>query len=217
MINTDDSCLITWSNELWFCYSHSILLRWCCTLFSSPIVPTHFKVGNLHMETTNYFSRYPDFEVQTKTPAIDEFNRLSREMNWRRGSRKYRSELSKFLESEFAIHFGTDATKLENWQALCLELKIQIPIRSIKQCRKVGIIPRRLSSSSIFSCWICQALAKVHVNLVDLVDSRRTGKEVKQFASQKALREYTIETGKIFPKSAAKKDGFLKALLREIF
>ncbi|KAJ5921920.1 hypothetical protein N7516_009623 [Penicillium verrucosum] len=149
------------------------------------------------METPNHISRHSDFGVQTKTPAIDEFNHLSREMNWKRGSRKYRSELSKFLESEFAIHFGTDATKLENWQALCLELKIQNSIQSIKQCRK--------------------ALAKVHVNLVDLVDSRRTGKEVKHFASQNALRKYTIETGKIFPKSAAKKDGFLKALLREIF
>ncbi|KAJ5154412.1 uncharacterized protein N7500_009851 [Penicillium coprophilum] len=135
--------------------------------------------------------------METKTSAIDEFHLLAREMNWKRGSRKYRSGLSKFLESEFAIHFGTDATKLENWQALCLELKIQDPIQSITKCRK--------------------ALAKVHVNLVDLIDSRRTGKQVKHFASQKALRKYTIETGKIFPKSAAKKDGFLKALLREIF
>lgn len=104
------------------------------------------------METPNHISRHSDFGVQTKTPAIDEFNHLSREMNWKRGSRKYRSELSKFLESEFAIHFGTDATKLENWQALCLELKIQNSIQSIKQCRKVRFIPRRLSSSSLFSC-----------------------------------------------------------------
>jgi hypothetical protein len=46
------------------------------------------------------------------------------------GSRKYKGKRSKFLLSEFGIHFGTDATKLENWKALCLELAIQNPIKA---------------------------------------------------------------------------------------
>ncbi|KAJ5757567.1 uncharacterized protein N7511_006261 [Penicillium nucicola] len=149
------------------------------------------------MESPNYFSRFSTFNTRTTTSATEEFSRLALEMKWKEGSRRYKNERSKFLRSEFSIHFGTDATKLENWQALCVELEIIDPIQSINQCRK--------------------ALAKVHVNLVDLVDSRRTGKKVKHFASHKALRNYTVGTGRIFPKSAAKEDGFLKALLRQIF
>ena len=61
-----------------------------------------------------------------------------------------------------------------------------------------------------------QSLAKVHVNIIDLVDARRTGKPVKRFQSVAALRNYTWENDKIFPKAAAKADGFLKALLRHI-
>jgi hypothetical protein len=93
------------------------------------------------MESPNYFSRFPAFKMRTNTSAIDEFNRLAREMKWKGGSKKYKSERSNFLESEFGIHFGTDATKLENWQALCIELKIHNPIQSINQCRKVRFVP----------------------------------------------------------------------------
>ncbi|KAJ5372866.1 hypothetical protein N7517_004872 [Penicillium concentricum] len=150
------------------------------------------------MENSNYFSRFPDFQTARSTSAIAEFDRLASQRNWSQGSKKYRSERAKFLVSEFDTHFGTDATKLESWQALCVEVKVQSPTESISQCRK-------------------KALAKVHVNLVDLVDSRRTGKKVKRFPSHRALTEYTIDTRKIFPKAAAKKDGFLKALLRVIF
>lgn len=167
------------------------------------------------MENSNYFSRFPSFQTANSAFAISEFDRLAYQMNWNQGSKKYKRERAKFLVSQFDAHFGTDATKLENWQALCVEVKIQSPIESISQCRKVmttsSIFPRYNNAKSE------KALAKVHVNLVDLVDSRRTGKKVKHFPGPKALREYTIDTRKIFPKSAAKKDGFLKALLRGIF
>ena len=62
-----------------------------------------------------------------------------------------------------------------------------------------------------------QALSHVAVNLVDLIDSRRTGKRVKLFPSKSALRNYSIQQRKIFPKDKAKADGFLSALLIEIF
>lgn len=170
------------------------------------------------MESQSYFARFPAFQIAATAPAIAEFNRLANQMNWREGSKRYKRERSKFFESEFGIQFGTDASNLANWQALCLELEIKSPIQSISQCRKVCYIIFFFFFIFSFSKLnIFKALSKVHVNLVDIVDSRRTGKKVKFFASPKALRKYTIETEKIFPKSAAKKDGFLKALLRGIF
>lgn len=62
-----------------------------------------------------------------------------------------------------------------------------------------------------------KALKKTHVNIVDLIDCRRAGTAVRRFPTFAALRTYTVNTGKVFPKDAAKQEGFIKALLREIF
>jgi hypothetical protein len=60
----------------------------------------------------------------------------------------------------------------------------------------------------------CKEIKNVHVNLVDLVDT--SGREVELFSSLDELSEYTIETGKFFPKESAYAGGVLKFLLREI-
>ncbi len=54
------------------------------------------------------------------------------------------------------------------------------------------------------------------VNLVDLVDTGNTGVCVSQFSTLEELKEYTITTGRFFPKESAYAGGMLKFLLREI-
>jgi hypothetical protein len=61
-----------------------------------------------------------------------------------------------------------------------------------------------------------KAVQRVHVNIVDLVDTKKTGKPVKIFHSLHELSRYTKETGKFFPKENAYADGVLKFLLRQI-
>lgn len=56
----------------------------------------------------------------------------------------------------------------------------------------------------------------MYVNLVDLVDRGNTMDCVAQFATLEDLRNYTISTGKFFPKDSAYAGGVLKFLLREI-
>jgi hypothetical protein len=56
---------------------------------------------------------------------------------------------------------------------------------------------------------------EIHVNLVDLIDS--SVREVELFSTLDELRDYTIETGKFFPKESVYAGGVLKFLLREIF
>lgn len=51
---------------------------------------------------------------------------------------------------------------------------------------------------------------------MDLVDSARTGKPVKLFASLGELTKYTLKTERFFPKQNAYQGGLLKELLREI-
>ena len=62
-----------------------------------------------------------------------------------------------------------------------------------------------------------QALSNIHVNIIDLLDSRRQGTPVKLFKTRQKLVSYTVKTEKIFPKNKAKENVLLKVFLREIF
>jgi hypothetical protein len=61
-----------------------------------------------------------------------------------------------------------------------------------------------------------QRVRQTHVNLIDLVDTPRTGNEVRVFGSLKKLQDYTIANKKYFPKEDAYAGGLLRFLLREI-
>lgn len=52
------------------------------------------------------------------------------------------------------------------------------------------------------------------MNIVDLLDARRTGAKVKTFTNIKKLSEYTKQKGKVFSRVLAKQDKLLKVLLR---
>lgn len=51
---------------------------------------------------------------------------------------------------------------------------------------------------------------------MDLVDTGNTGQCATEFDSLEELKQYTITTGKYFPKESAYAGGMLKFLLREI-
>ena len=53
------------------------------------------------------------------------------------------------------------------------------------------------------------------VNLVNLIDHRLDGTPVQRFGSFKSFRAYTKD-GNMFPRKAAKEEGFIKALLRRL-
>jgi hypothetical protein len=56
---------------------------------------------------------------------------------------------------------------------------------------------------------------KLRINLVNLIDHRMSGVPVRRFASQNEFRAYTLD-GRTYPLQAAKEDGFIKALLRDV-
>lgn len=55
----------------------------------------------------------------------------------------------------------------------------------------------------------------VRVNLVNLIDHRLTGVSVIRFKTDDEFWEYT-SAGRRFPVDAAKKDGFIRSLLRQM-
>lgn len=65
-----------------------------------------------------------------------------------------------------------------------------------------------------------QALSRVHVNLVNLIDHRRNRSvELKLFPTYLAFRTWTLggkKGSRLFPKKLAKEEGFIKALLKDL-
>ena len=61
-----------------------------------------------------------------------------------------------------------------------------------------------------------QLVRSTHVNLVDFIDTRITGKPIEIFETVKELRNYTRKNKKYYPKESAKESGVLKYLLRKI-
>lgn len=55
----------------------------------------------------------------------------------------------------------------------------------------------------------------VLVNLVNLIDHRSIGVPVIRFKSYRAFQKYTIDDC-VYPRDAAKEEGFIKALLRRL-
>ncbi|TGO42549.1 hypothetical protein BHYA_0007g00490 [Botrytis hyacinthi] len=96
----------------------------------------------------------------------------------------------------WADYFGNE-TELANWQRLCVDVGLEEIPTSITKCRK--------------------ALGKVWVNIYDFLDAKAEGIPVKRYQSERKLAKYTLESGKIYPKSKAKEGGPARALLAHIF
>ncbi|KAL8797659.1 MAG: hypothetical protein Q9195_000011 [Heterodermia aff. obscurata] len=149
---------------------------------------------------STYFAGYPGFIADPNAELLVEFARLATARNWKEGSKRYKKERRACLLSEYDQHIGIldHPEKLQQLQALCSELRVQTTPDSMRQCKL--------------------ALAKVHVNLIDLIDSRRrtTNVPVRIFPNSRALADYTNDTKKYFPLEAAKRDSLKKILLRHI-
>jgi len=146
-----------------------------------------------------FFAQFASFSFKENQSSNKNFDRLVSVLRIDTKDpqrRELREGFKDALVQEFNARFGTDGNDLSNWQNLCRVLRIDPVPDSIQACR--------------------QCVWDTHVNLVDLVDSARTGKPVKLFESLAELRKYTLRTKKIFPKENAYQGGLLKELLREI-
>ncbi|KAL5320125.1 hypothetical protein ACEPPN_010926 [Leptodophora sp. 'Broadleaf-Isolate-01'] len=110
----------------------------------------------------------------------------------RAARRKFKSAIIQ----QFNDLYSTDKEDLNSWQNLCHILNIEPTPKGLKECD--------------------ERVRQTHVNLVDLVDTPRTGASVKVFPNLKKLQDYTIINKKYFPKEDTYTSGLLRFLLREI-
>jgi hypothetical protein len=165
----------------------------------------------------------PDFTRNPQLNYSEEFKRLAVHRRWKVGGARYRKAWVRCCEEEFGVQYGRDERRLDGWRALCADVGIEDIPNSITQCKKVclnrfsGIGPKDECRYVLLTSLGLQVLNRTWVNLVHLIECRANGTVAFRHPSQNALRIYTKETGKIFPKKAAKENGFLKALLITIY
>ena len=126
--------------------------------------------------------------------------------------RKFKSA----MVQKFNDLYGTDEKDLNSLQNLCHILNFEPAPEGLKEYREVSICRVPFIMAWIAETDDDQRVRQTHVNLVDLVDTPRTGASVKVFPNLKKLQVYTIKNEKYFPKEDAYASGLLRFLLREI-
>ncbi|KAG9308168.1 hypothetical protein JVU11DRAFT_12394 [Chiua virens] len=139
------------------------------------------------------------FAYNQNSTAHNNFARLRRTSGWNSDPAtiaSLRVDFNDALVQQFNFLFGTDSD-LGAWQNLCGVIDITPVPDTIDDCTRL--------------VW------DANVNIVDLLESMRTGEPVHKFATLDELRVYTRKNkGKMFPKESAYTGGLLKELLREI-
>lgn len=157
----------------------------------------------------SHFATFDNFAPDDAAPFDDEFARLAATQNWVPGSQEYTQERTIAMREEIkTLYFSqsqpladipealTPDQVLEGYHALCDEVGIERPA-NIGDCKR--------------------ELKKNLVNIIDLIDARRTGKEIKIWTNFEEFSAYTIQDGHRIDKEEAKKDGgFLASLLQRL-
>lgn len=165
-------------------------------------------------DVSDWFSAFAKFTYDPVSGLKSNFDRLAIQRGW--GRKLKRKRWTECQTNCFAALYGgvAEESKLEKWQDLCREVHIADPPESITGCKKVQ------QHDAIFeyqnSC-VNQVLGSrnVLVNLVNLIDHRSIGVAVIRFETYRAFQNYTLN-GCIYPREEAKKEGFIKALLRKL-
>ncbi|KAK3941813.1 hypothetical protein QBC46DRAFT_406877 [Diplogelasinospora grovesii] len=164
---------------------------------------------NLPPPSQSHFAKFENFTPNDDASFDHEFARLASSQNWIPGSQQYTRERTIAMRQELKLHYfsqsqppdGTDEElpeedKLKGYQNLCDEVGIP-PSDSIAECKK--------------------HLKNTLVNIVDLIDARRTRQEVKVWHDFDAFRDYTLQDRHRINMDEAKKDGgYLASLLQHL-
>jgi hypothetical protein len=90
------------------------------------------------MSDLSGFDGFADFDRDPTASIAVEFGRLAIQNDWKKGSKKYKKQRAELIAYEFGVHFGSNLSTLEHWQALCKAVGIKNIPSSITQCKKVG-------------------------------------------------------------------------------
>lgn len=188
----------------------------------------------------SHFDTFTNFIPNPSAPFDDEFARLASSQNWVPGSQSYVQERTIAMRTELKLHYFSQSQSQSQSQPQEQrqdQAHEQEPKRKLPQerhpnaelhpnapptpeqllqgfqdlCAEVGIPP----SATVWECK--RELKKKLVNIIDLIDARRTLKEVEVWEDFEAFRDYTLQDEhRISVKEAREDGGILAALLQRL-
>ncbi|KAK4194006.1 hypothetical protein QBC40DRAFT_291535 [Triangularia verruculosa] len=166
----------------------------------------------------SHFAKFEHFAPNDALSFDDEFARLASSQEWVTGSQEYTRQRTIAMREEIGRHyfcfFSHSQGQLgdireEEEKELTEEEKTLQGYQAL--CREVGIDP----SDSLDECK--RNLKSTLVNIVDLIDARRTGKRVQVWDSFERFRAYTLQDEKRIDLNEAKAPpGYLASLLQRL-
>ncbi|KAF9443008.1 hypothetical protein P691DRAFT_764677 [Macrolepiota fuliginosa MF-IS2] len=147
-----------------------------------------------------FFRRYAWFRYRRDESAEEQFNRLRREAKWKRSDPEndeawegYRTALVR----QFNTSFSSDDNNIDAWHALLRHIGIYNPPETVKKCKEL--------------------IRGKFINLIDLINARDNPDVIiTHFPTEVELSEYTLNSGKIFPREHVEAGSLLRYLLRKI-
>ncbi|TCD65123.1 hypothetical protein EIP91_003054 [Steccherinum ochraceum] len=114
-----------------------------------------------------FFALYSTFDYDSTKPIMHEFFRLSEQQEWVKDVRKEKTEeLRAAMVSQFSVYYGTEVDDINAWRGMCTTLGLD-PTQ----------IPQKVTA--------CRArVKKTHANLVDYVEAKRLGTQVRIFPQE---------------------------------
>jgi hypothetical protein len=165
----------------------------------------------------SHFAKYKHFTPNDAASFDDEFARLASSQEWVPGSQNYTRQRTIAMREELELHYFSqsqsqqlnDIDEEETGEELTPE---EIKLRGYQAlCHEVGID----ASDSAAECK--RHLNNTLVNIVDLIDARRTGKRVKVWDSFQEFRAYTLlDNHRIDITEAKRPPGYLASLLQRL-
>ncbi|KAK4150025.1 hypothetical protein C8A00DRAFT_37382 [Chaetomidium leptoderma] len=160
----------------------------------------------------SHFAKFEHFTPNDAASFDDEFDRLASSQQWVPGSQEYTRQRTVAMREELELHYFSQSQQLDNIneeEELSEEEKALQGYQAL--CHEVGIDP----SDSVAECK--RILKNTLVNIVDLIDARRTGKRVEVWDSFEEFRAYTLQDKKRINLEEAKKPpGYLASLLQRL-
>ncbi len=175
-----------------------------------PGLSAHEGGEGLPPPSQSHFAKFEHFTPNDAASFDDEFGRLASSQQWVPGSQEYTRQRTIAIKEELELHYFSQQRLGDfNEEELSAEEKTLQGYQSL--CREVGIDP----SGSVVECK--RNLRNTLINIVDLIDSRRTGKRVEVWDSFEEFRAYTLQDEKRIDLCEAKRPpGYLASLLQRL-
>lgn len=158
-------------------------------------------------QSQSHFAKFENFTPDDSASFDHEFDRLALSQNWVPGSQEYIRERTIAIREELKLHYFPQSQSASSAEPNLAE---EEDLKGYQElCREIGVLP----SDSIAECK--RILKSNLVNIIDLIDARRTGKKVEVWLDFEAFRAYTLQDGKrIHPDEAKQDGGHLASLLQ---